>query len=274
MRLTLGHSPDLDDAVMFHALLKGLVDTEGIQFEEVVADIQTLNEKALLSEYEVSAVSCYAYARVSGRYVVSTAGASVGDGYGPVIVARELPVRRGRDCVIAVPGRNTTACLLTQLWAPEAGIVSLPFDRIVAAVAEGSVAAGVLIHEGQLTFSEAGLGEAVDLGAWWKAQTGLPVPLGCVVMRRDLPLALRKRVAAAIRESIRYGIENRKQVLEACMEAARGLDAEQAAAFVGMYVNDFTLDLGERGRRGLERLFEEAYASGLLTEMPTIELVG
>ncbi len=274
MRLTLAHSPDLDDAFMFHALLHGLVDTGEMQFEEVRADIQSLNEKAMLGEYEVSAASCYAYGRVSGRYVVSASGASVGDGYGPVMVAREGTLKRGFDCVIAVPGRNTTACLVTQLWAPEAAVVSLPFDKIVPAVAAGDVSAGVLIHEAQLTYGESELAKVVDLGEWWRAQTGLPLPLGCVVMRRDLPLAMRKTIARAIRESVRYALEHREQTLAACREWARGLSEEHASAFVGMYVNDFTLDLGDRGRRGLERLFDEAYGGGLLSQMPTIELVG
>ncbi len=274
MRLTLAHSPDVDDAFMFYALWGGLVHTGDLEFDEVRADIQALNERVMFGEYEVSAASCYAYARVSGRYVLSTAGASVGDGYGPVLVAREVRLRRGRDCVIAVPGRNTTACLVAQMWLPEANIVSLPFEQIPQAVLEGHVAAGVLIHEAQLTYPESGLAKVVDLGEWWKAQTGLPLPLGAVVMRRDLPLPLRKRIARAVRESVRYALTHREEALGAALKGAPALAQEHAGAFVSMYVNDFTLDLGERGRRGLERLFEEAYAGGLLPQMPTIELVG
>ena len=274
MRLTLAHSADADDAFMCHALSKGLVDTGDLEFEEVIADIQTLNERAMWGEYEVSAVSCYAYARVSGRYVLSASGASVGDGYGPIVVSKDAAFAKGRDCVIAVPGRNTTACLLTQLWAPEAAQVCLPFDRVMEAVTDEAVTAGVLIHEGQLTYEDAGLIKAVDLGEWWQAQTGLPTPLGCVVMRRDLPLALRKSVATAIKASVRYALEHREEALESAMRWARGMSPERAAAFVGMYVNEFTLDLGDRGRRGLERLFDEAYTTGLLGTVPTVELVG
>jgi 1,4-dihydroxy-6-naphthoate synthase len=266
--LTLGHSPDPDDAFMFWALARDLVDAEGLVFEHVLQDIQTLNERAERSELDVTALSLSSYAHVAGRYRLTTCGASVGDGYGPLLVAGAGVPGTGRDAlrgtVIAVPGLKTTAYLALRLYFPEAEVTVLPFDRILPAVQEGRVPVGLLIHEGQLTWKEHGVRRIEDLGAWWKGETGLPLPLGVNAVRRDLDEPLQQRVQRVLRRSIEHGLAHRGEAVRHAMNFGRGIDAATADRFVGMYVNDFTLDLGANGREAARRLLERAATAGLV----------
>lgn len=272
--IRLGHSPDADDAFMFYPISAGLVDTEGLEFVDVVEEIEQLNRRALRAELEVSAVSIHAYAYLAGHYALLPSGASIGDGYGPIVVAREemapgdLSSRR-----IAVPGTMTTAFLALSLFMPGVKYEVLPFDDIVAAVTDGRVDAGLLIHEGQLTYSEMGLRKVVDLGEWWSGETGLPLPLGGNVVRRDLGPEKMQRIARVIHRSIRSALEHRQDSLAYAMRYGRGMDPELADRFVGMYVNEYTLDFGERGRRGVRELLRRGFGAGLVPEVGEVEFV-
>jgi len=263
MKIRLAHSPDADDAFMFYALATGKVDTGGLVIEHVLEDIQTLNEKALRGEYEVTALSYHAYAYVSDRYLVTAAGSSMGDGYGPIIVARR-PLETFAALPIAVPGKLTTAYLLLRLFEPKSRTRVVPFDRIAEEVARGAVRAGVLIHEGQLAYGDYGLVKLVDLGAWWKHCTGLPVPLGANAVRRDLGPQVAAEVSRLIRESVSYALAHREEALAYAANFARGLPRELIDRFVGMYVNELTLDLGARGRQAVHHLFTWAHQRGLI----------
>lgn len=274
--LTLAHSPDADDAFMFYALAhpeaSGL-DTGGLRFEHVRADIETLNERARASTYDVTAISFHAYAYLADRYRLLRCGASFGDGYGPVLVAREpLTDIRGRR--VAIPGKLTSAYLLLQLYAPGVETVVVPFDRITDAVRGGAAEGGLLIHEGQLTYAGQGLHAVVDLGAWWKQQTGLPVPLGGNAIRRELPTELATHIAEVLRASIGYALEHRPQALDYALQFGRGVPRELGDRFVGMYVNRWTLDCGEDGRGAIERLLERAYQAKLIPRRVEVELIG
>jgi 1,4-dihydroxy-6-naphthoate synthase len=264
--ITVAHSPDSDDAFMFYGLASGGVDTEGIRFRHEIADIETLNRRAFAGELAVTAVSFHAYAFIADRYLLLPHGASFGDGYGPVVVARE-PIERERfasgDLVVATPGQRTTAALALALWAPGVRTAVVPFDRILEGVREGRLAAGVLIHEGQLTFAGAGLSEVVDLGRWWKEETGLPLPLGGNVVRRDLGPEQIGRISRALSRSIEYGLDHRGPALEYAMRYARGLDTAAADRFVGMYVNEWTRGYGPQGRRAVQTLLDRGHAAGL-----------
>lgn len=274
--IRVAHSPDSDDAFMFYALAKGLIDTGDYEFEHVLDDIETLNREAFAVTYDVTAVSIHAYAHLDDRYALLASGASMGDGYGPVVVAREpISVDRLHEVEIAVPGTLTSAALALKLWNPELNTTVRRFDDIIPAVLDGDVDAGVVIHEGQLTWRDDGLVRLVDLGAWWAAQTdGLPLPLGGNVIRRDLGLETMAPVADLLRQSIEYSLANREQALDYALEFGRGLDRGQADRFVGMYVNELTVDYGERGRRAVREFLGRAHAARLIPRMPTLDFLG
>jgi 1,4-dihydroxy-6-naphthoate synthase len=265
--ITVAHSPDSDDAFMFYALAEGRVETEGLVFTHELADIESLNRRALSGELAVTAVSFHAYAYLADRYLLLPHGASFGDGYGPVVVARR-PVAREEiargDVPVGSPGKLTTAALALALWAPGAKTEVRSFDAISGEVRNGSLPAGLLIHEGQLNFREEGLAEVVDLGRWWKEETGLPLPLGGNVIRRDLGPERIARVSRALSRSIEYGLAHREAALTHAMRYARGLDRSRADRFVGMYVNDWTRSYGPEGRRAVQTLLDRAHAAGLI----------
>lgn len=272
--IRVAHSPDSDDAFMFYALASGKIDTDGIAYIHELQDIQTLNQRALRGELEVSAVSIHAYAYLSDRYALLPHGASMGDRYGPRLVARE-PLRReqvvGRR--IAIPGLLTTAYLALRLYEPDFTPVPTPFDEIEDAVANGDVDLGLLIHEGQLTYQDRGLHLIVDLGEWWFAETGLPLPLGGNVVRKDLGPDLIAKVSRHLRASIAYSLDNRKDALDHAMRYARGLDRGKADTFVGMYVNEWTLDYGERGREAVRLILDRGVAEGIIDHPVEVEFV-
>jgi 1,4-dihydroxy-6-naphthoate synthase len=263
--ITVAHSPDSDDAFMFYALAEGLVETEGLTFQHELSDIESLNRRAASAELAVTAVSFHAYAFLADRYLLLPHGASFGDGYGPVVVARR-PITREEIAsgavIVASPGARTTAALSLALWAPGARTTLRSFDTILEGVRDGEIEAGVLIHEGQLTFAEEGLTEIVDLGRWWKEETGLPLPLGGNVVRRDLGDERVGRVSRALSRSIEYGLAHREDALAHAMKYARGLDPAKADRFVGMYVNEWTRSYGPEGRRAVQLLLDRAHAAG------------
>jgi len=259
--IRVGHSADPDDAFMAWALQAGVVDTRGLELETVASDIQTLNEWALEGRLEVTALSAGAYPEVAGRYLLLPHGASFGEGYGPIVVARDpLGADELRRSEIAIPGRLTTAYLLLRLALGDGlRVRELPFDRVLGAVLDGEADAGLLIHEGQLTYADAGVAKVLDLGAWWRDETGLPLPLGLVAARRDLERL--DDVSAVLREAIDAGLEHREEAMRHAMRFGRGIDAATADEFVAMYVNDLTLDMGERGRAAVSELLRRAGAS-------------
>ncbi len=276
VRIRIAHSPDSDDAFMFYALTQGLLETEGLEMEHVLKDIETLNQAAFEGTYEITALSFHGYAHLADRYALMPSGASFGDGYGPVVVARE-PLDRdflaGRE--VAIPGRLTTAHLVLKLWQPKAETKILPFDRILEEVATGEALAGVVIHEGQLTFEDLGLRRVVDLGRWWKEETGGPLPLGGNGIRRDLPSDLQLRLCRLLSESIEYALEHRHEALAYAKRYARGLEDDplRSDRFVDMYVNEWTRDYGEAGRRAVQLLLDRGYAAGLLEKPVRAEFV-
>jgi 1,4-dihydroxy-6-naphthoate synthase len=275
MKIRLGHSPDPDDAFMFWGLAKGEVDPRGFEFEHVLQDIQTLNEWALEGRLEVTAISLHAYPHVQDRYVLLPHGASMGSGYGPIVVAREeLDEDDLRRVEIAVPGRMTTAFLTLQLRLGEFRWREIPFDQIMDEVLSGKADAGLLIHEGQLTYGAAGLHKVVDLGEWWFEDTGLPLPLGANVARRDLGTDTLRELSDVLAESIRVGLDNRERALEYALQFGRGLDDQLADRFVGMYVNELTEDYGEEGRRAVRELLRRGEEIGAFTEPVRVEFVG
>lgn len=275
MRLTLGHSPDSDDAFMFYGLAAGLVDTEGLQFEHILADIQSLNDWAREGRIDCTAISVHAYSYVRERYAILRHGASIGDGYGPMVVSRE-PMTLADAAVrgIAVPGLLTSAflALSIRLGAPFCHQV-LPFDEILPAVASGAVSAGLLIHEGQLTHRESGVQLIEDLGAWWKTDTGLPLPLGVNTIRRELPTDVQVRASRVLRRSIEYGLAHRSPALSHAMQYARGLETQVADRFVGMYVNELTVEMGEQGMEAIRLLLARGTAAGLVPDAGDIDFV-
>ena len=275
MKIRLGHSPDPDDAFMFWALAAGEVDPRGFEFEHVLRDIQTLNEWAFEGRLEVTAISLHSYPFVQGRYVLLPHGASMGAGYGPIIVAREpLSDDDLRRVEIAVPGRMTTAFLGLRLRLGEFAWREVPFDEIMDEVVSGRADAGLLIHEGQLTYAAAGLEKVADLGEWWLAETGLPLPLGVNVARRDLGDETLRELSAVLAESIRAGLDNRERALEYALQFGRGLDDELADRFVGMYVNELTEDYGDEGRRAVRELLRRGEEIGAFNEPVNVEFVG
>ena len=273
--IRLGHSPDPDDAFMFWALASGEVDTRGFEFEHELRDIQTLNEWALEGRLEVSALSLHAYPFVQDRYVLLPHGASMGSGYGPVVVAREsMSKRRLRDVEIAVPGRMTTAFLVLRMYLGDFRFREVPFDSIIDEVRAGRADAGLLIHEGQLTYAAEGLAKVVDLGEWWLLETGLPLPLGVNVARRDLGPEVLRDLSAVLEDSIRHGLANRRDAMRYAMQFGRGLDPSLADRFVGMYVNDLTCDYGEEGRQAVAELLRRGEAIGAFETRVKVDFVG
>lgn len=270
----VAHSPDSDDAFMFYALAEGKIDTEGVRYVHELQDIETLNRRALRGELEVTAVSIHAYAYLADRYALLPHGASMGDRYGPRLVARQ-PMSRSdiRGKRIAIPGTLTSAYLALRLFEPEFDAVVVPFDEIEDAVVEGNVDLGLLIHEGQLTFADKGLHLVRDLGEWWFGETGLPLPLGGNVVRKDLGDALTRKISRHLRDSIAYGLNHRSAALDHSMQYARGLARDRADTFVGMYVNDWTLDYGERGRIAVRKLLERGVEAGIIDRPVTVEFV-
>ena len=272
--IRVAHSPDSDDAFMFYALAEGKVDTEGLEYVHELQDIESLNQRALRGELEVTAVSIHAYAYLADRYALLPHGSSMGDGYGPRLVARH-PVTRAdvRGKRIAVPGPMTTAYLALRLYEPEFNAVNMAFDQIEDAVVNGDVDLGLLIHEGQLTFGERGLHLVADMGAWWGEETGLPLPLGGNVVRKDMGDALIRRVSRHLRASIAYALDNRGAALDHAMRYARGLDRAKADEFVGMYVNQWTLDYGARGREAVHLLLDRGHRAGIIPHHVKAEFV-
>jgi 1,4-dihydroxy-6-naphthoate synthase len=273
--ITVAHSPDSDDAFMFYGLATNKIETGGLRFEHVLEDIQTLNEKATRGVYDVTAISFHAYAYVNDKYALLPHGASIGEGYGPIVVAREpRAVEDIPKLKVAVPGTMTSAFLALRILSPEFEYVVVPFDRIIDAVQEGKADAGLLIHEGQLFYQKMGLHKVVDLGEWWKDWTGLPLPMGGNVVRRDLGAETIRRVSGYLHESIRYSLDNRRDALAYAMQFARDMDTELADRFVGMWVNQLTLDYTERGRVAVQRLLDEGAARGVIPHKVTADFVG
>jgi 1,4-dihydroxy-6-naphthoate synthase len=274
MKLTIAHSPDSDDAFMFYGLACGAIPTGELEVEQVLADIETLNRAAFDGKYEVTAASFHAYAHLADRYALLPHGASMGDNYGPIVVVREDGPSSLDGVTVAIPGTLTSAWLALQMYRPGLAHVVLPFDTILEAVRDGEVEAGLLIHEGQLTYADEGLRKMVDLGIWWYQRTdGLPLPLGGNLIRRDLGPALITRLAKLLRDSIAYGLEHRRDGLAYAEQFGRGLDTARTDRFVGMYVNDLTLDYGARGRRAVERFLGEAWQLRLIPHPVTPEFV-
>jgi 1,4-dihydroxy-6-naphthoate synthase len=277
--LTLGHSPDPDDAFMFYALAKDRLDTRGLRFEHILQDIQTLNERATRGELDISAISIHAYAHVSDQYALLPSGASMGDGYGPMLVARRPMAReeiaRAR---IAVPGRMTSAFLALQLWLERPGStfdhVVVPFDEIFRTVREGNADVGLIIHEGQLTYRNEGLECCADLGVWWGEQNdGLPLPLGGNVIHKRFPPELRRFVSGLLTESIQYSLDHRAEAVGHALQYARDMGHDLADRFVGMYVNHWTLDYGDKGRESIRRFLGRAFERGLIPHRQELEFV-
>jgi len=273
--IRVAHSPDSDDAFMFYALAKGLIDTGEYEFDHVLSDIETLNREAHSGTYEVTAVSIHAYAYLDEQYGLLASGASMGDGYGPVLVAREpIPADRLSSIRVAIPGTLTSAALALKMWNPNLNTTVLPFDAVGPAVEAGEVDAGVVIHEGQLTWQDEGFTKLVDLGEWWAEETdGLPLPLGGNVVRRDLGGEAMVEVARLLKESIVYSLEHRDPALDYALDYGRGLAREKADRFVGMYVNDLTVDYGERGREGMKVFLERACTEKLIPKIPKLDFI-
>jgi 1,4-dihydroxy-6-naphthoate synthase len=278
--IRVGHSPDPDDAFMFYALAKDKIETGGFRFEHELVDIETLNRRAFAGELELTALSLHAYAYLADKYVLCTCGASMGDNYGPMVVTREpREVESLRGKTIAVPGTLTTAFLtLRMCLGSDFQHVVVPFDQILDVVVAGQhqgngIDAGLIIHEGQLTFGDQNLHLVVDLGQWWMKETGLPLPLGANGVRRDLGKEAIGEINRLLKESIRYGLEHRQPALDYALQFGRGLDHSKADTFVGMYVNDWTLDFGERGRRAVRELLARGHAAGVIPKLVEPEFV-
>jgi 5,8-dihydroxy-2-naphthoate synthase len=287
--ITFAHSPDPDDAYMFYGFAAGAVKIPGYEVRHHLEDIQTLNERALRGEFEITAVSAHAYAHLSDRYWVLSCGASVGRGYGPILVSAKknsiphptpLPSReraKGEGWRIAIPGKWTTAALVLDLWLAEEGrhveLIVTPFDQILVAVENGVVDAGLIIHEGQLTYQRQGLYKLWDAGEWWHAKTGLPLPLGLDVVRSDLGLPLAKQISRALRESIVYANSHQDKAIEYALQYGRGLDTALGKRFVGMYVNEDTLRQGKEVQEGLKKLYELSYQRNLIPSCPVVEFI-
>ena len=278
-KLTLGHSPDPDDAFMFYGLAKGLIDDGGYDFEHILQDIQTLNERASRGELDISAISIHAYAHVCGDYALLPSGASMGDGYGPMLVAREgFTKEQIGDLRIAVPGKMTSAFLALQLWLGKKGeqinYVVVPFDEIFGAVNRGSADVGLIIHEGQLTFENEGLVCCEDLGVWWgRENDGLPLPLGGNVIHKRIDAVERKVISDVLERSIRFSLDNRDEAVEHSLQYARDMGIDLADKFVGMYVNEWTLDYGDAGRESIRRFLQRGYEMDVVPELPELEFV-
>lgn len=273
--IKVGHSPDPDDAFMFYGLAAGRVKIPGITIEHVMEDIQTLNVRAKQGELEVTAISAHAYPYVADKYWIMKTGASMGEGYGPVIVSKQhrtLEELKGK--VVATPGELTTATLLFRIFTEGIEHVDIPFDEIMDRVSSGEFAAGLLIHEGQITYAQEGFHKILDFGEFWAEQSGgLPLPLGLDVVRRDLGRELADQLCQALKDSIEYGYHHQEESIPYALEWGRGIDPEQGARFVKMYVNDLTLDMGEAGKLALERLFRLAAEKGIIPAPPELVII-
>lgn len=275
-QIRIGHSPDSDDAFMFYALAKKLIPTNGFEVVHVIEDIESLNKRALNAELEVTAISIHAYAYVSQDYILMPCGASIGDRYGPIVVSTspiDLHDLSGKR--IAIPGEMTTAYLTLQLFEPDFIPEVVPFDQILDHVKQGKSDAGLIIHEGQLTYQSQGFHKIIDLGEWWYQETDLPLPLGANVIRRDLGSETIRKITSLLKQSIQYSLSHRQEGLEYAMVYARDMESDSTLAdrFVGMYVNDYTLDYGQRGRAGVHELLSRGYQSGIITSPVDIDFV-
>lgn len=275
-QIHVGHSPDPDDAFMFHALANQKIETGHYEFTHTLQDIETLNHRALAGELELTAVSLHGYAYITDKYALCACGASIGDNYGPMVVAREsgsIDSLRGKN--IAIPGTLTTAFLTLKLLLGDDFTYQVqPFDEILDVVAAGKFDAGLIIHEGQLTFANQGLNLIVDLGKWWHTETGLPLPLGANAIRKDLGPVAMQEVTALLKQSIQYGLEHRAEALEYALQFGRDLDRSKADEFVGMYVNDWTLDFGQRGREAVAVLLQRGHEAGVIPNPVELEFIG
>ncbi len=277
--LTLGHSPDPDDAFMFYGLAKDLVPARGFQFQHILQDIQALNERATRGELDISAVSIHAYAYVSDKYALLPSGASMGDGYGPMLVAKQkFSKAEVAGKKIAVPGTMTSAFLALQLWlgkpAKEFNYIVVPFDKIFATVKSGQADVGLIIHEGQLTYKNEGLVVCEDLGVWWNSQNdGLPLPLGGNVIHKKFPVDVRRKISGILTASIQYSLDHRPEAVQHALQYARDMGRDLADKFVGMYVNHWTLDYGDRGRESIRRFLGQAFERGLIPHRQDLEFV-
>lgn len=273
---TLGHSPDPDDAFMFYAIAKNKIDLRGYRFQHQLEDIQTLNERATRGELHISAISIHAYAYVADKYALLPCGASMGDGYGPLVIRKRSTANEYvdlRKCVVAVPGKMTSAFLALRLYLGDFKHVVVPFDEIFEAVNRGDADAGLIIHEGQLTYEKGGFEKIVDLGEWWKGETKLPLPLGGNVIRKDIPPDVRRDLLGIMRESIDFGLAHRNEAVEHSMPYARDMNKRLADKFIGMYVNDFTRDYGEKGRAAVRKFLSDAKRAGYIANVAEIEFV-
>jgi 1,4-dihydroxy-6-naphthoate synthase len=274
--IRIAHSPDSDDAFMFYALTQGLLDVSGLEIEHRLQDIESLNQAAKESRYEITALSFHAYPYLADRYAIMPSGASFGDGYGPVVVSRKDGGREDlRGASVAIPGELTTAFLALRLWLPEVKTVTIPFDEIMDRVLAGEVDAGVVIHEGQLTFGDIGLKKVMDLGEWWREETGGPLPLGCNGIRKDLEPDLQRRLCRLLTDSIAYALDHRDEALDFAIRYARELERDRSRSdrFVGMYVNEWTRDYGDAGRRAVQLLLDRGFEAGILPERVEAEFV-
>ena len=287
--IRVGHSPDADDAFMFYALAKKKIPMRGFEVEHVIEDIESLNQRALLGELEVTAVSCHAYAYLADRYAVMRSGASVGDNYGPILVHKGLGTCTSglvlKNKRIAIPGELTTAYLVLRLYSkttknfesrvpsPDFHPVFVPFDRVFDVVKSGEADYGLVIHEGQITFAEHGLEKVLDLGAWWHEKTKLPLPLGVDIIRRDLGLDVMRSFAGLFKESIEYALSHRQEALEYALQFGRGISGDLNDRFVAMYVNDRTVDIGKGGEAGFRRLLDEAHQYGIIPNKINLEFI-
>jgi 1,4-dihydroxy-6-naphthoate synthase len=280
---TLGHSPDPDDAFMFYAMAKHKIDLRGYEFVHQLEDIQTLNERALRGELHISAISIHAYAYVADKYALLPCGASMGDGYGPIVVRKnngdpklteEETKEWLRSRTIAVPGRMTSAFLALQLYLGDFKHIVVPFDRIFDSVKSGAADAGLIIHEGQLTYAHSGMDCMLDLGAWWKDRTGLPLPLGGNVIRKDIPTAMQRDLIEILKESVDFALSHREPAVQHSLPYARDMGADLAGKFIGMYVNEFTRDYGQVGRTAIRRFLDEAQQDGFIPARVELEFAG
>ena len=273
--ITVAHSPDSDDAFMFYGMATNKIRVPGVKFTHTLCDIETLNRKAMDGFYDITAISFHAYPYIQDKYTLMPSGGSVGEGYGPMIVAaHNIPLEEIRSHKIAVPGTMTTAYLALKLFAPDIATEVVPFDEIIPKVLQGKYEAGLIIHEGQLTFHKSGLHRILDMGKWWRDQTGLPLPLGGNAIRRDLGPTLVNSCCTALRDSIQYALDNREEALQYAMQFARDLDAQMADKFVGMYVNQRTLDYGKDGREAIVKLLEMGHEAGIIPQKPMVEFAG
>jgi len=272
MKIRIAHRPDSDDAFMFYGLASGKVPSDAFELEHVLSDIETLNRAAFEGRYEITAVSFHAYAHLTDRYILLPHGASMGDRYGPVVVAKKGGPTSLKDVRVAIPGELTTAFLALRLYDPSVQYVVMAFDKIQEAVHAGEIAAGLLIHEGQVTYEEEGLQKIVDLGEWWADRTGgLPLPLGGNVIKRELGARTIATLSGLLHDSIAFGLDHRDEAVSYAMQFGRGLDKARTDRFVGMYVNGLTLDYGDRGREAVHRLLDDAQKAGLLPKPVTVE---